>query len=160
MRIYGIVTEDGCLAGAGILAFLGFFDQRYRDHDYDWGRTVAQQLLGNSAFNYPSELGPIRYTPAPIRPIDQTLSGLQLNKVPSGQVTTFKNGLTARINEILKDVLSNPIERYPAQLGADLMKWEFPRLCRGGTRSLTIPEVRFTSHPNLLSGSDVRSGWF
>ena len=132
MQIYGIVTQDGKLAGAGVFAFLGFFDQRYRDHDYDWGRTVAQQLLQSDAFKQPGQLGPIRYTPAAIHPIDRTLSGLPLNQVPSDQVGDLKSGLTERINEILKDKLSNPLERYPAQLGADLIlklliDWTFSR---------------------------------
>jgi hypothetical protein len=132
MQIYGIVTKDGDLAGAGIFAFLGFFDVRYRDHDYDCGRTVAQRLLANPKFGEPGQLGPIRFTPAPIRPIDPTLTGLHLDQVPKTQVKEFKDGLTARINEILKDSLSNPLERYPAQLGADLilkllLDWEFSR---------------------------------
>jgi hypothetical protein len=132
MQIYGIVTQDGKLAGAGVFAFLGFFDQGYRDHDYDWGRTVVQQLLGSDAFKQSGQLGPIRYTPAPIRPIDGTLNGLPLDQVPSVRVGELKNGLTERINEILKDKLSNPLERYPAQLGADLIlklmiDWEFSR---------------------------------
>ena len=132
MQIYGIVTKDGLLAGAAVFAFLGFFDIRFRDHDYDWGRTVAQQLLNNTAFNQPGQLGPIRYTPAPIRPIDATLTGLSLSQVSKQDVATFKDGLTARINEILKDLLSSPLERYPAQLGTDLLlkamiDWEFSR---------------------------------
>jgi predicted acylesterase/phospholipase RssA len=132
MQIYGIVTKDGFLAGAGVCAFLGFFDIQYRDHDYDWGRTVAQKLLGNPAFSLAGQLGPIRYTPAPIRPIDGTLAGLHLRQVPKADVETLKEGLTARINEILKDMLSNPLERYPAQLGGDLIlklliDWEFSR---------------------------------
>jgi hypothetical protein len=121
MEIYGIVTQDGDLAGAGVMSFLGFFDLRYRDHDYDWGRTVAQKLLANPEFHQPGQLGPIRYIPAPIRPIDATLTGLHLNKVSSADVATLKNGLTARINEIIKSALPNPLERYPAQLGADLI---------------------------------------
>ena len=132
MQIYGIVTKGGYLAGAGVFAFLGFFDLRYRDHDYDWGRTVAQRLIANPAFNECGQLGPIRYTPASIRPIDATLTGLRLNQVPKSDVATLKDGLTARFNEILKDSLANPLERYPAQLGADLIlkviiDWEFSR---------------------------------
>jgi hypothetical protein len=120
------------LAGAGVFAFLGFFDQNYRDHAYDWGRTIAQKLLGSDAFKQPGQLGPIRYTPAPIRPINEALNGLPLNQVPADEVGNLKSGLTARINEILKDKLSNPLKRYPAQLGADLVlklliDWEFAR---------------------------------
>jgi hypothetical protein len=93
---------------------------------------VAQRLLANPKFGEPGQLGPIRFTPAPIRPIDPTLTGLHLDQVPKTQVKEFKDGLTARINEILKDSLSNPLERYPAQLGADLilkllLDWEFSR---------------------------------
>jgi hypothetical protein len=134
MEIYGLVTDKAKLAGAGVSSFVGFFDQRYRDHDYDWGRTVAQQLLTNPDFNDPAknQLGPIRYTPVPIRPINQGLSGLLLKDIDRGDVKTFKSGLTERINEILKDSFSNPLERYPIQLAADvvlgkLLDWEFGR---------------------------------
>lgn len=132
MQIYGILTKDGDLAGAGMFAFLGFFDRRYRDHDYDWGRTVAQKLLANQEFNQPGQLGPIRYSPSPIRSIDASLTGLRLKDVSRPDVSTFKEGLTTRINQIIKDRLHNPLERYPAQLGADLLlklllDWEFSR---------------------------------
>jgi hypothetical protein len=121
MKIYGIVTENGKLAGAGLSAFLGFFDQSYRDHDYDWGRTVAQQLLASPAFQQPGQLGPIRYTPAPIRPIDAELNGLPLKQVLPAKVSEFRSGLTDRVNEILTDKLPNPVEHYPAKWGADLI---------------------------------------
>lgn len=121
MRIYGIVTGDGNLAGAGLFAFVGFFDQKFRDHDYDWGRTVAQKLLANKAFDASGELGPIRFTPAAIREIDASLTGLRLKDIPDNDVDTLKDGLTERLNQILKDALSNPVERYPAQLGADIV---------------------------------------
>lgn len=132
MQIYGILTKDCDLAGAGMFAFLGFFDRRYRDHDYDWGRTVAQKLLANQEFNQPGQLGPIRYSPSPIRSIDASLTGLRLKDVSRPDVSTFKEGLTTRINQIIKDRLHNPLERYPAQLGADLLlklllDWEFSR---------------------------------
>lgn len=132
MQIYGILTKDCDLAGAGMFAFLGFFDRRYRDHDYDWGRTVAQKLLANQEFNQPGQLGPIRYSPTPIRSIDASLTGLRLKDVSRPDVSTFKEGLTTRINQIIKDRLHNPLERYPAQLGADLLlklllDWEFSR---------------------------------
>jgi hypothetical protein len=132
MQIYGIVTADGNLAGAGVQAFAGFFDQAFRDHDYDWGRTVAQRLLSNPAFAAPGQLGPIRYTPAGIRPLDAALTGLHLNAIPKKDVAELKDGITARVNAILKDTLSNPLELYPAQLGADLalkllLDWQFSR---------------------------------
>ncbi len=33
MTIYGVIATESELAGAGLQAFLGFFDQRFRDHD-------------------------------------------------------------------------------------------------------------------------------
>jgi predicted acylesterase/phospholipase RssA len=136
MEIYGIVTKHGMLAGAGIFAFVGFFDVRYRDHDYDWGRTVAQKLLANPEFSKSRQLGPVRHTPSPIRTIDASLTGLHLKEVSRADVSTLKDGLTSRANQVIKDALSNPLERYPAQLGADLMlklllDWEFSRDAQG-----------------------------
>jgi len=41
-----------------------------------------------------------------------------------------------------------------------LMKWEFPRLCRGGTWSLPVPEVCFSSYAKLSFRCEVCSCWF
>jgi hypothetical protein len=136
MRIYGVVTQDHQLAGAGLVAFVGFFDQAFRDHDYDFGRTVAQQLLANPKFKEPGQLGPIRYTPAPIRAINPALTGLKLNQIPRSDVNVLKDGLTKRVNELIADSFSNPLVRYPVHLGADLVlgaliDWEFSRDTQG-----------------------------
>lgn len=121
MKIYGVVTQDNQLAGGGLSAFLGFFDQAFRDHDYDWGRTVAQQLLANPAFSTAGQLGPIRYTPAAIRPIDAALNGLKLCNVPPADVKTLKDGLTSRANALIGATVSNLLVRGPARVGADLI---------------------------------------
>ncbi len=136
MRIYGVVADKSKLAGEGVSAFVGFFDQAFRDHDYDYGRTIAQKLLANPAFQQPGELGPIRYTPSAIRAIDPALTGLHLKDIPKADIATLKDGLTHRLNQILRDKLSNPLERYPAQLGADIalglvLDWEFNRDIQG-----------------------------
>ncbi len=39
MYICAITADSAELASSGVSAFLGFFDQAYRDHDYDVGRT-------------------------------------------------------------------------------------------------------------------------
>ena len=122
MIIYGIVTADGNLAGAGLFAFEGFFDQDFRDHDYDWGRTVARKLLQDPAFGGDKQLGPIRYTPSPIRPINPWLNGLALSKIPKPDVTVLKEGVAARLNEVLDDVIpDNLVERYAAKAGGHLL---------------------------------------
>jgi predicted acylesterase/phospholipase RssA len=132
MQVYGIVTQAAKLAGAGICAFVGFLDQSFRDHDYDWGRTVAQNLLANPLFQAAGQLGPIRYTPAPIRRINTALDGLHLNQIPRSVVADLKSRLKHRANQIVTDTFTNAIERYPAQWGIDLalgvlIDWEFSR---------------------------------
>jgi len=139
MRIYGIVTEDGKLAAAGIFAFVGFFDQAFRDHDYDWGRTVAQRLLANPAFKAPGELGPIRYTPAPIRPIDSRLNGLLLKDIPKHDVKTFKDGMIHRAQQIIRDTAPwwlRVLVSWPLSLILKaLIDWEFSRATQGVSAS-------------------------
>jgi hypothetical protein len=132
MRIYGILTEDTMLAGGGLFAFIGFFDQAFRDHDYDCGRTVAQRLLANPLFQAPGQLGPIRYIPAAIRPINAALGGLPLKDIPKSDVNTLKAGVIRRADQIIAAKFSNPLLRVPAKWGAHLtlgalLDWEFSR---------------------------------
>jgi hypothetical protein len=139
MRIYGLVTNDGNLAGAGIFAFVGFFDQAYRDHDYDWGRTVAQRLLANPAFQAPGELGPIRYTPAQIRPIDSSLNGLLLKDIDRNDVRTLKDGITRRASQIVHDTVpwwARFLVGSGVKLALEaLIDWEFSRAVQGVSTS-------------------------
>ncbi len=145
MEIYGVVVDPGKLAGTGIAAFVGFFDERYRHHDYEWGRLKVQELIGtlNAEANglactlpgKPTGLGPIVYTPVTVD-IDHSLDGLRLNGIDKDDVHTLKEGLTERVNQILTHELTNPVERYPAQWGADLalgmvLGWEFSRDVQG-----------------------------
>jgi hypothetical protein len=132
MQVYGIVTQSTKLAGAGISAFVGFLDQVFRDHDYDWGRSVAQTLLANPKFNEPGQLGPIRYTPAAIRPINTQLDGLLLNDIPEQDVERLKAALTRRVNQLVHDEVPGSIAGFVAKLGVDkalelLLDWEFSR---------------------------------
>ena len=143
MDIYGVVVDPGKLAGAGIAAFVGFFDESYRRHDYECGRERVQTLIAqlNTASTAQQAgapavgLGPIHYTPVPTQ-IDSALDGLRLNQINRDDVHTLKEGLTRRINQILTHELANPVERYPAQWGADLamgvvLDWEFSRDVQG-----------------------------
>ncbi len=139
MEIYGVVVDPGKLAGAGIAAFVGFFDEQYRRHDYECGREQAQKLIeqlnaGSSTSGRP-QLGPIHYSPVPTQ-IDHSLDGLRLNQINRNDLQALKEGLTKRINQILTHELTNPVERYPAQWGADLalgvlLNWEFSRDVQG-----------------------------
>jgi hypothetical protein len=133
MTIYGVTATETELAGAGVQYFLGFFDQDYRDHDYDVGRTHAQSVLKqiNDAFalqiaqeqadalshdpgNSPT-IAPLRFTPGVIRPIDSRLDGLKLKDVPAADLAQFKGGMKRRLNQMLRElvgpvaVLADPV---------------------------------------------------
>lgn len=120
MTIYGVTATDSELAGAGLQAFLGFFDQRFRDHDYDVGRKHARAVLTSDALAQPNTLGPLRFTPSAIRPIDSRLDGLKLSQVPQADLQAFKAGLRKRLNQMLRELLG-PYLSLPALPGSDLI---------------------------------------
>ena len=103
MTIYGITASDSELASSELFAFAGFFDRRYRDHDYDVGRTKAQAFLA-----HPGKLGPINYTPEPIRKIDASLDGLKLDQMNRDTRIAVRERLRDRAHEILKEMGVNP----------------------------------------------------
>jgi hypothetical protein len=109
MEIYGVTAMDSQLAGAGLSAFLGFFDQSFRDHDYDVGRTHARDFLTNPALGQPGAIGPLHLNPvqSEIRPINHRLDGLKLANVPNDDLNDFKSGLKNRVNQMLKELIGN-----------------------------------------------------
>jgi hypothetical protein len=120
MTIYGITATQTQLAGAGLQAFLGFFDQQFRDHDYDVGRLHARQVLQDPALGEPNNLGPVRYTGSTIRPIDARLDGLRLSDVPLADLQAFKSGMRKRLNQMLREMWG-PYVSLAAVPGADLI---------------------------------------
>ncbi len=125
MVIYGITASEDELASSKFESFLGFFDQAYRDHDYDVGRKRAREVIKN--INDPSHstgtapnLGPIRYDPpqdnSDIHTIDKTLDGLGLANVPRDQRKRFKDRLTDRAHLLMAE-LGVPL---PLREGFDL----------------------------------------
>ncbi len=114
MRIYGMSVSEDCLAGAELSAFLGFFDRRYREHDYDRGRLVARGVLQDPVLSTQGELGPVRYTPQPTNPIDTSLNGLKLSEVPSADQREFRDGMKRRVSSMVKDLIG--FWSYPADV--------------------------------------------
>jgi hypothetical protein len=105
MTIYGVTAAPEELASSGVSAFAGFFDQRLRDHDYDVGRTKARQFLLNEQLNQPGQIGKIGYAnPDPIREIDESLNGMTLERMPRDVRQRFKDRLTQRAHELLKEI--------------------------------------------------------
>jgi hypothetical protein len=120
MTIYGVTAKDSELAGAGIQAFLGFFDQSFRDHDYDVGRSHARAVLTDSALGVPGALGPIHYTSQEIRAIDTRLDGLKVQNVPAADLKAFKAGMRKRLNQMLHE-LFGPVWSLAVIPGSDLI---------------------------------------
>ena len=105
MTIYGVTATDTELASSGLEAFLGFFDQKFRDHDYDVGRAHARQVLTNPELANSGGIGPISYTGSEIRPIDARLNGLKLSGAPAADLEQFKAGTQARVKEMVRELL-------------------------------------------------------
>ena len=94
MLIYGVTATEAELASSKFESSLGFFDQAYRDHDYDVGRKRARDVIKgiNGTSRSPGaarSLGPVRYDPpqdnSDIHTIDESLDGLELADVPRDQ---------------------------------------------------------------------------
>ena len=101
MAVYAITALAAELASNELFAFAGFFDQSFRDHDYDVGRKKAQDVL--SAINAgPDPLGPIHFEPEPIRPIDATLDGLTFERMNPALREEVREKLRARAGAILE----------------------------------------------------------
>jgi hypothetical protein len=120
MTIYGITAKDTELAGAGLEAFLGFFDQRFRDHDYDVGRSHARKILKDPALEADGALGPFNYTGSDINLIDSRLDGLRMSHVPEKDLQAFKAAMRKRLNQMLREIWG-PVLSLPAIPGSDLI---------------------------------------
>ncbi|MGD0230710.1 MAG: patatin-like phospholipase family protein [Syntrophorhabdales bacterium] len=105
MKILGIIANESELAGAALSAFSGFFDIRYRRHDYDLGRIKARKFL---SANCP--LGLFDYEQDRIE-IDENLNGLKVDQMDGHVRETVYDGLKDRIMKILAVAGLNWAER-------------------------------------------------
>jgi len=110
MVIYGVTANSSELAGSQLTAFVGFFSQQYRDHDYDVGRLKARQFLSDPSLGSPGNLPKIVYESKAIRPIDHSLDGLALSDVPRDLRETIESRLHNRSGDLLQELgLSWPV---------------------------------------------------
>lgn len=116
MYIYTVTAGSEELAGAPLMAFLGFLDQDYRQHDYDIGRTKAQQFLTTSIGQKQGPLPVLNYSPQPIRPIDPRLAGTKITDAPLEKRKALRDRLKNRMNIILKQSNLPLVLRDPVQL--------------------------------------------
>ena len=97
MKILGITAKDTELASSDMFAFAGFFDLRYRKHDYDVGRKKAQVFLKDSA----CPLGKLNFTPETVDPIDESLNNMKLEGMPE----KIREEICDRFGDRIKDTL-------------------------------------------------------
>ena len=81
MYIYDFVADPALLAGGQLFAFTGFFDLKYRQHDYDYGRSVAQQQIRPYMEDAQSTFSGLQWTPGHINPINPDCNNLPMTKV-------------------------------------------------------------------------------
>jgi hypothetical protein len=116
MYIYTVTASSHELAGAQLMAFLGFLDQEYRQHDYDIGRSKAQQLLTSSIGREKGPLPCLRYTPQPVRAINPALAGSKITDAPIEKRKALRDRLKNRADIILKEANLPVILREPLEL--------------------------------------------
>ncbi|HVW07393.1 MAG TPA: patatin-like phospholipase family protein [Bryobacteraceae bacterium] len=110
MLIYDFVADTTKLAGNGLEAFEGFFDVQYRKHDYDYGRTVAQQNL----INYKAKGGifaDLHWTPKPIDPIDPNLDNVDMADVDEDKRKDVKSQIQCSADAFFEELGLNFAER-------------------------------------------------
>jgi hypothetical protein len=104
MLIYDFVADATELAGNGLDAFEGFFDVSYRKHDYDYGRSVAQQKLRQYKAQPGSIFANLHWTPKPIDPIDPNLNHVDLSKVDENKRQKVKDQICAAADGLLQEL--------------------------------------------------------
>ncbi len=102
MKIYGITAEDEPLAGNQFLSFGGFFDQKYRQNDYDVGRKKAREFLQKHVNDQNgTDFGPIRYSFPPFVPVQ-----VKIPKNVKDLDENLRKELRDRVFDRAKDMLT------------------------------------------------------
>jgi predicted acylesterase/phospholipase RssA len=106
MVIYGITASAKELASSQLEAFAGFLEQGYREHDYNVGRTKAQEFLQNKSGRLGTDgnLPIIRYVPKPIDPINHDLDGLRMSDIPQTLLEPVKHRLSTSADAMLEEL--------------------------------------------------------
>jgi predicted acylesterase/phospholipase RssA len=114
MRVDTIIAKPSELSGGALEAFAGFFDESYRQHDYDMGRVKAQQVLtGGNCY-----LGALRgYAPAPVVPPPAPDPKIDPSKLDQSLRVRFRDRLRSGIKDLLSQSgKTNAIERWIADV--------------------------------------------
>ena len=122
MYIYGITATNQELAGAGMFAFLGFFDLTLRQHDYNLGRQKARAFLAQHRNRAPEraagspepppDIGPIRYEPTdtipdiPVSERDPKTGDVLVSQLNRGVRERLLKTVSQRADELLSEVFA------------------------------------------------------
>lgn len=113
MLIYDFVADTSLLAGNQLAAFEGFFDIKYRKHDYDYGRSVGQRQLAFYKNQATGVFANLRWTPKPIDPIDPELNNIQMSQVDRRLREKVYSQLCDAANQLLEELNVNVFIRKP-----------------------------------------------
>jgi hypothetical protein len=111
MLIYDFSANPSLLAGTGLMAFAGFFDVSYRRHDYDYGRTVAQQQLAKFTAQAGSVFANLHWTPTAITPVDQNLNNIPMDQIDQEKRQKVYNQIRQAADDLLQEMGANALER-------------------------------------------------
>jgi len=107
MLIYDFVADPKLLASTGLMAFAGFFDVSYRKHDYDYGRSIAQQKLPQYQGLPNSIFSSLHWTPQPIDPINPQFNGIEMAQIDKGKRQKVYEQISSAANQLLKELSVN-----------------------------------------------------
>lgn len=114
MFIYQVTASPKELAGGGLMAFLGFLDEKYRRHDYNVGRSKAQAQI--QKFGQSGPLPKLNYRPQPVETIDPNLGGIGADAASVEERKRLRDQLEIRANLLLKEANLPLILREPLEL--------------------------------------------
>jgi predicted acylesterase/phospholipase RssA len=111
MLIYDFVAVPEQLASNGLMAFAGFFDVSYRKHDYDYGRSIAQQQLAKYKTQPAGIFSNLHWTPKPIDTISPNLNNIQMAQVDKTKRQKVYSQISDAADALLQELNVNAVIR-------------------------------------------------
>ena len=115
MYIFDFLADTSKLAGAALAAFQGFFDQKFRDHDYDYGREQGRCCLKSYHEQAGGFFSTLHWTPdptKPIRPIDLTLNHASLTAISLPERQALSSRLSDAADILLTEAGFGKLTRW------------------------------------------------
>jgi hypothetical protein len=115
MYIFDFLADAAKLAGAGLQAFQGFFDRRFRDHDYDYGRDQGRCCLQSYQKQAGGFFSTLHWTPdpnKPIPPIDSTLNNAPLTAISLPKRQALSGRLSDAADTLLTEAGLGKLTRW------------------------------------------------